>query len=108
MLQPKGLDRLIGDNGVPNIKAFGDLDRKTIRMLERLADDAADKSAANGSSKPGSDGHAESKVSSVRAAYEPLILKPGALLIREWQGRLERVIVVDDARGAFHFASGVS
>ena len=39
---------------------------------------------------------AESKVSSARAAYEPLILKPGALLIREWQGRLERVTVVDD------------
>ena len=76
-------------------EAFGNLDRKTIRMLERLADDAADKSAANGSSKPGSDEHAESKVSSVRAAYEPLILKPGALLIREWQGRLERVTVLD-------------
>ena len=76
-------------------EAFGDLDRKTIRMLERLADDAADKSAANGSSKPGSDEHAELKVSSVRAAYEPLILKPGALLIREWQGRLERVTVLD-------------
>jgi hypothetical protein len=29
-------------------------------------------------------------------AHEPLILKPGALLIREWQGRLERVTVVDD------------
>jgi hypothetical protein len=38
----------------------------------------------------------ESKVSSARAAHEPLILKPGALLIREWQGRLERVTVVDD------------
>ncbi len=77
-------------------EAFGDLDRKTIRMLERLADDAAEKLTANGSASPGSDEHAESKVSSARAAYEPLILKPGALLIREWQGRLERVIVVDD------------
>jgi hypothetical protein len=38
----------------------------------------------------------ESKISSARVAYEPLILKPGALLIREWQGRLERVTVVDD------------
>ena len=28
-------------------EAFGDLDRKTIRMLERLADDAAEKLAAN-------------------------------------------------------------
>ncbi|MFZ0603427.1 MAG: DUF2924 domain-containing protein, partial [Roseiarcus sp.] len=31
-----------------------------------------------------------------RAAYGPPILKPGALLIREWQGRLERVTVVND------------
>jgi hypothetical protein len=38
----------------------------------------------------------ESNASSGRAAYEPLNLKPGALLIREWQGRLERVTLVDD------------
>jgi hypothetical protein len=75
-------------------EAFGDLDRKTIRMLERLVDDAV-KLAANGSASDGSDERAESKVSSARAAYEPLILKSGALLIREWQGRLERVTVVD-------------
>jgi hypothetical protein len=77
-------------------EAFGDLDRKTIRMLERLADDAPHKSVGNGPATPRSDGHAESEVSSARAAYEPLNLKPGALLIREWQGRLERVTVVDD------------
>ena len=77
-------------------ETFGDLDRKTIRILERLADDAADKSAANGSSTPGSDERSESKVSSARAACEPLILKPGTLLIREWQGRVERVTVVED------------
>jgi hypothetical protein len=77
-------------------EVFGDLDRKTIRMLERLADDAPHKSVGNGPATPRSDGHAESEVSSARAAYEPLNLKPGALLIREWQGRLERVTVVDD------------
>jgi Protein of unknown function (DUF2924) len=77
-------------------EAFGDLDRKTIRMLERLVDDPADKSTANGPAAPGSDERAEFKVSPARAAYEPLILKPGALLIREWRGRLERVTVVDD------------
>ena len=77
-------------------EAFGDLDRKTIRMLARLANAAADKSTADGSAAPGSDERAESKVSSARAAYEPLILKSGALLIREWRGRLERVTVVDD------------
>ena len=75
-------------------EAFGDLDRKTIRMLERLADDAADKSASNGSSTPNSDAGLKSEVSSVRAASDPLVLKPGALLIREWQGRIERVMVV--------------
>jgi len=76
-------------------EAFGDLNRKTIRMLERVAVGAADKLTAKGSASPGSDEHAEPKTSSARAAYEPLILKPGALLIREWQGRLERVTVVD-------------
>jgi len=79
--------------------AFGDLDRKIIRMLERLADDAAEKLTANGSGTPASEEHAGSKVSSARAAYEPLILKTGALLIREWQGRLERVTVVDNGFG---------
>lgn len=36
-------------------EAYGDLDRKTTRMLERLADGAADKSASNGPSTPNSD-----------------------------------------------------
>jgi hypothetical protein len=76
-------------------EAFGDLGRKTVRLLEQMADGAAEKLAANGLATPGSSEHAESKISSARAAYEPLILKPGALLIREWQGRLERVTVVD-------------
>ena len=44
---------------------------------------------------PASNENVESKVSSVRATYEPLILKPGASLIREWQGQLERVTVLD-------------
>src|SRR5271166_5005523 len=77
-------------------EAFGDLDRKTVRLLEQMANDAVAKMAANVATTPGSNEPAESKVSSARAAYEPLILKLGALLIREWQGRLERVTVVDD------------
>jgi hypothetical protein len=71
-------------------EAFGDLDRKTVRLLERMANGAAEKLAANGSATPDSHKHAD------RAAYELLVMKPGALLIREWQGRLERVTVVDD------------
>jgi hypothetical protein len=77
-------------------EAFGDLDRKTTRMLERLADGAADKSASNGPSTPNSDEGQKPEASSARAASDPLILKPGALLVREWQGRLERVTVVKD------------
>jgi hypothetical protein len=77
-------------------EAFGDLDRKTVRLLERMANGAAEKLGADESATPGSDEQAEPKVSSARAAYEPLIFKPGAVLIREWQGRLARVTVVDD------------
>jgi hypothetical protein len=77
-------------------EAFGDLDRKTARMLERLADGAADESASNRSSTPNSDERLKPGASSARAARDPLILKPGALLVREWQGRLERVTVVTD------------
>jgi hypothetical protein len=77
-------------------EAFGDLDRRTVRLLERMANGAAEKLAANGLATPGSSEHAESKISSTRAAYEPLVLKPGTVLTREWHGRLERVTVVDD------------
>jgi Protein of unknown function (DUF2924) len=77
-------------------EVFGDLDQKAVRLLKRTANGTAEKLAANASATLGSDEHAESKFSSARAAYEPLILKPGAVLIREWQGRLERVTVVDD------------
>jgi len=76
--------------------AFGDLGRKAIRMLDRLADDAADRSASNGASTHDSHDGLKSKTSLARSAKNPLILKPGALLIREWQGRLERVTVVND------------
>jgi hypothetical protein len=86
-------------------EAFGDLDRKTVRMLERLADDAADRSASNGSSTFNLDAGLKSEVSSVRAASDPLVLKPGALLIREWQGRIERVMVV---KGGFSLGTALS
>jgi hypothetical protein len=88
-------------------EAFGDLDRKTVRLLERTANGAAERLPDNGSAPSGSGEHAESKVSSARATYEPLVLKSGTLLIREWQGRLERVIVVDDgfARNGATYAS---
>ena len=61
---------------------------RLIRLLERMANGAVAKMAANVATTSSSNERAESKVS----AYEPLILKPGALLIREWQGRLEQVV----------------
>jgi hypothetical protein len=77
-------------------EAFGDLHRKTIRMLDRLADDAADRLASNGSSTPDPDHGVGAAALPGRHTSDPLILKPGALLIREWQGRIERVTVVGD------------
>jgi hypothetical protein len=73
-------------------EAFGDLDRKTVRMLDRLTDDAADRPSSNELSTPG---HSSSAATSpCRQRSDPLILKPGTLLTREWQGRIERVTVV--------------
>jgi hypothetical protein len=76
--------------------AFGDLDRKTIRMLDRLADDAADRSASNGLSAPDSNDCSSAATLAGRQTSDPLILKRGTLLTREWQGRIERVTVVSN------------
>ncbi len=75
-------------------EAFGDLDRKTVRMLDRLADDAAGRFASNGLSTPDSDDSSSAATSPGRQRSDPLILKPGTLLTREWRGRVERVTVV--------------
>jgi hypothetical protein len=77
-------------------EAFGDLDRKTVRMLDRLADDAADRFASSGLSTPDSADSSSAATSPGRQRSDPLILKPGTLLTREWQGRIERVSVVSD------------
>ena len=77
-------------------ETFGDLDRKTVRMLDRLADDAAGRFASIGLSKPESDDNWNAATSPRRHRSDPLILKPGTLLTREWQGRIERVTVVSN------------
>ncbi len=77
-------------------ETFGELDRDTIRILERLTGPAADKSASDRSSQAGLDGGVSAASSPARQAGDPLILKPGVLLVREWQGRLEQVMVVRD------------
>ena len=77
-------------------EAFGGLDRETKRMLDRLADNvSADRSptpATTGGSFPGR----APSVSSSNGSELPLILKPGALLTREWQGRTERVMALEE------------
>jgi len=77
-------------------EAFGDLDRETKRMLGRLADDApADRSPA-GASTGESSRRGSASLSSPNHGELPLILKPGALLTREWRGRIERVMALEE------------
>ncbi len=88
-------------------EAFGGLDRETKRMLNRLADNApSDQSPARASTGDSSHGGAVS-VSSSNGGELPLILKPGALLTREWQGRIERVMALEEgfARNGETYAS---
>ncbi len=76
--------------------AFGDLDRQTAKMLDRLAaarneDRTSGATEAVDASNPSTPSPFET-----RASESPLVLKPGALLTREWQGRIERVMALED------------
>ncbi len=76
--------------------AFGDLDRQTAKMLDRLAakeieDRASVETKAAEASNP-----SIPSPSKTRGSESPLVLKPGALLTREWQGRIERVMALDE------------
>jgi Protein of unknown function (DUF2924) len=78
-------------------EAFGDLDRETKRLLDRLADRMAadDPSEENDETTA----HTTPSVTSIPrpVAYAALpVLKPGALLTREWKGRIERVMVLEE------------
>ena len=77
-------------------RAFGDLDQKSVRALQRWSESLG--SAAN---KDDSDSNAvtepaQGPSATKRRASEPLILRPGTLLTREWNGRMETVMVVAD------------
>jgi Protein of unknown function (DUF2924) len=77
-------------------EAFGDLDRETKRMLDRLADYAPADPSMVGASTAEPTGRASAPASSSIGNVVPLVLKPGALLTREWQGRIERVMVLEE------------
>lgn len=74
-------------------EAFGDLDRSAARALDRLATKETEGRATIGSAAAESSGL--SAPSRAKGSASPLVLKPGALLTREWQGRIERVMVLD-------------
>ncbi len=76
--------------------AFGDLDRQTAKMLDRLAakeieDRASVETKAAEASNP-----SIPSPSKTRGSESPLVLKAGALLTREWQGRIERAMALED------------
>ncbi len=64
------------------VEAFGDLGRHTRRMLDRLA-----AAATEGQDK---------SVSDRAVAEAPFSLKPGTMLSREWHGRMEQVMALED------------
>jgi Protein of unknown function (DUF2924) len=76
--------------------AFGDLDRNTARALARWSDPSAHRQL-RGEAAPNESGEfLDGPSAPQRRASAPLILKPGTLLTREWQGRMETVTVVAD------------
>ncbi len=80
-----------------HVEAFGNLRRDTRRMLDRLGEDAE----RSRSAKPGEMGIAgqtTAKASDAMPALAevPFSLKPGTLLSREWQGRMETVMALEE------------
>ena len=65
------------------VEAFGDLGRDTRRMLDRLA-----------ATTP--EGQEQGAATPARAEPPPFSIKPGTLLSREWQGRMESVMALDE------------
>ena len=96
-------------------EAFGDLDRETVRLLDRLAKEAPHaRSETNTSNNIRPDNVGPGNVGPPVVATPgepnrrgvgspptrndvavPMMLKPGALLTREWQGRIERVMALE-------------
>lgn len=80
------------------VQTFGDLDRNTARALVRW-ETVGRKEPRAQTSPNGTDESIDVSSAPDRRASEPLILKPGTLLTREWQGRMETVMVVPTASG---------
>ena len=77
-------------------QSFGDLDRNTARALARW-DEPGEGQRPTKPPAPNDAGEPNAgPVAPERRTSEPLILKTGTLLTREWQGRMETVMVVAD------------
>jgi hypothetical protein len=76
-------------------EAFGDLDRATAKMLDRMAAQETEDRASGATVADTRDPSTPSP-SKAKRSESPLVLKPGALLTREWQGRIERIMALDE------------
>jgi hypothetical protein len=76
--------------------AFGDLDRQTARLLDRLAVKETEYDRLGATTAADASKLSTSSVSKRFRPESPLLLKPGALLTREWRGRIERVMALDE------------
>jgi hypothetical protein len=79
---------------------FGDLDPKTKRTFDRLGEQS---DAGKSADQPAADGDAESVTPDTRtsatsraARDAPMVLKSGAVLSREWRGKMERVVTLEE------------
>jgi hypothetical protein len=77
------------------VDAFGDIDRQTAMALDRMAKQDAALSASDAVATIGTSPPSIVPASKRRRSASPRILKPGAVMMREWQGRTERVMVLE-------------
>jgi Protein of unknown function (DUF2924) len=77
-------------------EAFGDLDRQTAAMLNKMARDAAGHPAAQADGEADASSASAISASKAERSGPPRVLKPGAIMTREWRGRIERVMALED------------
>src|ERR1039458_6263461 len=64
-------------------------------MLDRIPQETEDR-ALTATAVVDASNSSTSSPSKVKGLESPLVLKPGSLLTREWQGRIERVMALED------------
>ena len=78
-------------------EAFGDLDRNSVKMLDRLGRDSSDEAIGLNRRRDDTTPVAPRRPGRPRKGTQPapLTVKPGAILTREWRGRIERVMALE-------------